>query len=153
MEKNIKANQNIKHMLNGGICTFGKYNRKVFQGENGNFYIEKDENNPDAGVTIFTDLFCKLDILSSEKPVEKTYGLILVIKSNTLPDNAFTDEVDLKGQVLIANAVRDNNDAVEEGLMSLNIVDEFDDEKRDTVIDLAANLLSHKGNLSILDYN
>ena len=37
---NIKANQNIKHMINGG-----KYNKIVFQGNNnGNFYIEKDES-------------------------------------------------------------------------------------------------------------
>ena len=60
---NIKANQNIKHMINGGICSFGKYNKRVFQGNNGNFYIEKDETDFEKGVETFTNLFCQLEII------------------------------------------------------------------------------------------
>lgn len=57
-----KANLYIQYMMNGGICVYGKYPRKVFQGKNGNFYIENDENNECEGVTIFTNLFCKLEV-------------------------------------------------------------------------------------------
>lgn len=58
-----KANLNITYMMNGGICVFGKYNKKVFQGENGNFYIEIDETNPEKGVKTFKDFFHKLGVL------------------------------------------------------------------------------------------
>lgn len=58
-----KANLNITYMMNDGVCVFGKYNRKVFQGENGQFYIEKDEQNPEKGIEIFNGFFHKLGVL------------------------------------------------------------------------------------------
>ncbi len=57
-----KASLYMQYMMNGGTCVYGKYPRKVFQGENGNFYIEKDENDISKGVTLFTNLFCKLEV-------------------------------------------------------------------------------------------
>lgn len=58
-----QANLRITYMMNGGVCVFGKYNRKVFQGENGQFYIEKDEQNPEKGIEIFNGFFHKLGVL------------------------------------------------------------------------------------------
>lgn len=61
------ANKNIKHMMQGGTCTYGHWKKKVFQGKNGNFYIENEVDAPTMGVRTFTDLFCNLEILEEEK--------------------------------------------------------------------------------------
>jgi hypothetical protein len=54
-----KAQENIRHLMNGGKCSHGKYKLKVFQGENGNFYIEKR----DGSCETFSGLFRELKII------------------------------------------------------------------------------------------
>ncbi len=81
--------------------------------------------------------------------VSKEHGMILVIKSNTLPSEAMHEEVDLKGRVLIASQITDNKEMIEQHLIDLNMIDDFNDYKSKRVIELAIDLLSHHGKLEI----
>jgi len=70
----------------------------------------------------------------------KEHGMILVIKSNTLPSEAMNQEVDLKGRVIIASVINDHTDEVDEFLENLNL----DNEKMGDIVELAIAHLSNK---------
>ena len=76
-------------------------------------------------------------------------GMILVVKSNTLPSEAMSKEVDLKGKVLIASVIGDNKEDIERQLIKLNFIDEFDKSKSDTIVELATDILAHHGDLEL----
>jgi len=83
----------------------------------------------------------------------KENGMILVVKSNVFPRGAMNEEVELKGRVLIASVIADNTEMIEQQLIDLNMIDEFNDSKSGKVIELATDLLSHHGNLELNKYH
>lgn len=93
----------------------------------------------------------KSSILESKiTEASKENGMILVVKANTLPSGAMHEEVDLKGRVLIASVIGNNKEDIERQLTDLNLIDEFDKTKSDTIVELATDILAHHGDLEIV---
>lgn len=60
------------------------------------------------------------------------------------------DEED-KSERVMFHRYGDNNIEIEELLMDLNIIDDFDKDKKEKVLELAMALMSHKGEINILN--
>ena len=56
-----------------------------------------------------------------------------------------------KNEIIMQQAVRDNNIQIEELLIDLNIIDEFSEIKKEKLIELGLALVSHKGKINVLD--
>lgn len=150
-----EANANIHHMMNGGHC-LTKKGQKVFQGKNGNFYYEKSKSEIKSFEGLFSHLTKVEESLSG-------HGMICLVNVANLNSDLKEDEtiqivgqgVDNKGnartvdglivQVISSSAIRDNTPEIEKALCSLNIMDEFDKNKAEQIVELAMDISSHMG--------
>ena len=107
----------------------------------------KNLNEASIKAFVFDEERKKEEVLADGFNRASNNGMILVIKSDTLPNNAFTDETNIKGKIIGASVIEDRKEDIESQLIDLYLFDKFDKSMSDTIVELAIDILSHHGDL------
>jgi len=81
------------------------------------------------------------------KSMNKNHNkIIAMIETEELPLNVLSEEVNVKGKAIIVSAKIDNKEEIEELLIELGLINEFDEKMKEKIINLGMALLSHSDN-------
>lgn len=80
-------------------------------------------------------------------------GMIVTIKTDTLPDDAFSGNTNIKGAIVGVSVIGDRKEDIERQIAELGLAGEFSKASSNLIVELAIDIMSHNGNLHALEEN